>query len=61
MGELGITINDLGECTECARRVPMIFHDEKQGYNIACGYRKCEHKTKHHDEILDAADEWGLV
>ena len=61
MGELGITITDLGQCKECGFTVPMMFEEEKTGWFIACGHRKCEHKTEHHIELLDAADAWGLV
>lgn len=62
MGELNITINDLGACT-CGRRVPMIFEVQekkkvKGGWFISCA--ACGHKTETHVELLDAADEWGL-
>lgn len=61
MGELGITINDLDVCHECGHNVAMIFNDERTGWFIACGFRPCGHQTKHHAELLTAADEWGLV
>lgn len=62
MGELGITINDLGPCPECAGNHTMIFQDRKnEKWYVACGYHtKCGHRTKSHKELLDAADEWGL-
>lgn len=61
MGELGITITDLGQCPDCGFNNPMIFQNEKsEKWWVACGYRKCEHRTKDHKELLDAADEWGL-
>ena len=60
MGELGITITDLGRCPSCGMHNPMIFEDEKRGWFVSCGYRRCGHKTKNHKELLDAADEWGL-
>jgi ssDNA-binding Zn-finger/Zn-ribbon topoisomerase 1 len=61
MGELGITISDLDACPDCGHYNGMIFQNEKnEKYWIACGYRKCEHKTKESKELLDVADEWGL-
>jgi hypothetical protein len=60
-GELGITISDLDSCHECGMNNPMIFQNEKNNkYFIACGYRKCEHRTREYKEDLDAADKWGL-
>ena len=61
MGELGIGITDLDVCPECRQHTSMIFEDEKSGWYITCWNNKCEHKTAHHAELLDAADEWGLV
>lgn len=61
MGELEITITDLAPCSDCGYSNSMIFQNEKNDKLwIACGYRKCEHKTKEYNEMLDAADEWGL-
>lgn len=61
MGDLGITINDLGACPACTFNNPMIFQREKsQKWWVSCGHRRCEHTTKEHIELLDAADEWGL-
>jgi hypothetical protein len=59
MGELNITITDLDHCTVCGATVPMIF-EEKKGWWVSCGFRKCTHRTKVHKELLDAADQWGL-
>lgn len=63
--EFGMTITDLGPCADCGMHNGMIFQektkkDEDRWY-IACGYRKCEHKTKTHKELIDAGDEWGLM
>jgi hypothetical protein len=61
MGELSITITDLSHCVECERNNAMIFQNEKnEKWWIACGYRKCEHRTKEYVELLDACSEWGL-
>jgi hypothetical protein len=61
MGELGIGVTDLTGCTECGFHNQLIFQIEKNDkWWIACGYRRCEHKTKEHSELLDACDEWGL-
>jgi hypothetical protein len=61
MGELGITITDLGACPRCDQQTPMIFEDAKSGWYITCWNGQCQKKTKHHAELLDAADEWGIV
>jgi hypothetical protein len=60
MGELGITIDDLDVCPDCGHNNSMMFQGKKDKWYIACGYRKCGHKTKLHKELLDACDEWGL-
>jgi hypothetical protein len=61
MGELNIGITDLAPCTDCGYNNPLIFQVEKdETWWIACGYRRCEHKTEHYAELLDAADAWGL-
>ena len=61
MGELGIGVTDLTGCVECGFHNPLIFQIEKNDkWWIACGHRRCEHKTKEHVELLDACDEWGL-
>ena len=61
MGELEIGITDLAECKECGVYNALIFQVEKSNkWWVACGYLKCEHKTKEHKELLDACDEWGL-
>lgn len=61
MGELGIGITDLAACPSCGFVNPMIFQNEKdEKWWVACGHRQCEHRTKHHAELLDAADAWGL-
>jgi len=65
MGELGISVTDLAQCTGCGGWHSMIFQTEedKKGVSkwwIACGHSKCNRKTKHHVELLDAASEWGL-
>jgi hypothetical protein len=62
MGELGITIMDLGACPICGYHNPMIFQNEKnEKFWIACGHRRCEFKTKENKELLEPADEWGLA
>jgi hypothetical protein len=61
MSELNDVMQMLGECKECGHVIPMMFDDEKRGWNIACGYRQCQHKTKHHKELIQAADEWGFA
>lgn len=60
MGELEITICDLGICQSCGHDQAMIFKTSKEKWWVACGFGKCEHKTKEHVELLDAASEWGL-
>jgi hypothetical protein len=60
MGELGIGITDLGECDNCGHILPFIFQTVKGKWWVACAVPKCEHKTKEHKELLDAADAWGL-
>lgn len=60
MGELGISITDLAPCPNCKHQIPMIFQDEKRGWNVVCSYHGCGHKTKYHLDLLDAADQWGL-
>lgn len=61
MGELEIGVTDLAECKDCGFSNSLIFQNEKnEKWWVACGYRKCEHRTKEHVELLDAADAWGL-
>ena len=61
MGELEIGVTDLAACPTCGMLNALIFQVEKNDkWWVACGYRKCEHKTKAHTELLDACDEWGL-
>lgn len=59
MGELDITISDLDKCSKCNRYNQLIFQNA-EGWWIACGYRKCKHQTGIYEELLDAADIWGL-
>jgi len=50
---------NLASCKKCNRNNSMIFPG-KTGWYIACGYRTCTHSTEQHEEVLDAAAEWGL-
>lgn len=61
MGELNISVTDLGECSDCGHHNQMIFQTpDGTAWYIACGYRTCEHKTEEHEELLDACSAWGL-
>jgi hypothetical protein len=61
MSELNDIMHMLGNCKKCNCMVPMIFDDEKRGWNIACGHGRCGYKTEPHKELLQAADEWGFA
>lgn len=61
MGELNISVTDLGPCKSCGSHTPLIFVDKKEQWYVSCGRKiQCGTETKHHAELLDAADEWGL-
>lgn len=60
MGDLNIGVTDLAPCKECGYQNSMIFDGGDDGWFIACGYRKCEHRTVSHAELLDACSDWGL-
>ena len=63
MGELGISVVNLGPCSICGCNQPLIFQEEKsEKWFVSCGKKvQCGNETKKHKELLEAASEWGII